>query len=74
MIVTMAAETTEKETYQVNKQLHHFIIDDVLGVINQKISIRRVQHLTISQQTHQFTCFLPDNVDMNLTQQPSMPL
>ena len=38
-----AAGNEKKLKYQLKKHLHHFIIDDVLGVVNKQVSIRRLQ-------------------------------
>ena len=44
-----AAGKEKKLKYQLKKHLHHFIIDDVLGVVNKQVSIRRLQYLTTQQ-------------------------
>ena len=47
---TPGAECVKKTTYEINEHLHHFIVDDVLGIVHEEVSVRRVQQLTTCQQ------------------------
>jgi len=41
---------SDRWTYQLNEHLHHFIVDDVLRVVHQQVTIGCVQHLTTYQR------------------------
>jgi len=45
-VVTVIMAVTIKLKYQINEQFHDFIVDDVLGIVHKKISVRSVQNLT----------------------------